>query len=686
MKKLSNWSIDNEWIESVLLKAKNYQTVSFDVFDTVITRVFDSPVDIFARVENDLLKMGYVSAKGFAGIRETAEQNARVKYRLLRNAEDISLDEIYGELPPLNKKFILWDEAKKLELQAERAYLFAVPDMLDLIGKLQKAGKNIIFVSDMYLPSDFISGVLRDCGYNGWTDLIVSNEVNLTKASGNIWPLIKQRYADGGILHIGDDEWSDMESPQRYGIACVPFTRARSERRTAGNIRPEILAYSKAARLLTLARRGSLHPVSGSAIYEDLGRSYGVLIVGGFLKWLIKRAKMHDVKHLYFCARDGYLLQQVWNRLNFSETTGLSASYLEVARRPLNLARGYAESSSDRLDDRLIEFLCSSDGSTTVEAALKRIGLGEDETIVRSALARFGSLQDPVTHDGGVSALSDIFRSHSKIVYNQLAGNYDRLLKYLEQEDMFADRKIAIIDMGWHGTMQRSLQRLIDPSEKRKNKIFGFYYGLWPKTLENIHASGLMESAYANMFLTVEHQPEVHENVEILEELHSAPHGTVLDYQVDSQGRWSSLTADSPLEMEQFEQITQHFQMGVIEEMAAIYAGDGTTGLSVDDLTIGNGLGAMGMVALSPSTEELGALSKLGHCATFDHMTLSPIIPQAIPENRELIYKAFWMSHWRMGMLRHWLSFANPEQRNIILEIAHNHMGHHHGRTKRVFQ
>jgi len=685
MKNLNNWKIDETWLNALLSKSKAYEVISFDIFDTALTRIFDSPVDVFAAVESKLLKAGFVQAAGFAGLREIAEQNARSKQFLSRNAEDVSLDEIYAELPSLTTGFQEWDEAKRLELETEREALLAVPDILELIRQLNIMGKKVVFVSDMYLPSAFLADVLRYRGYDGWVELIVSNEVNATKSTGNIWPVLKRLYP-GSILHIGDDEWSDVQSPNRHGIDSAAFVRTRTERRIAGALRPEILPFSMAARKLTLNRRGSMKETTNTVVYEELGRTFGALVVGSFLQWLIQRGKLHGVEHLYFCARDGYLLHEVWKRLELSKSSGITTSYLEVARRPLNLARGYMESQPSHLDQRLLDFLCTSTGATTVETILKRIDLNNDAQVIKRAHDAFGSLAVSVSSSGQRAAMADVFRQSSEAVYRKLHGYHERLLAYLAQEGLISSRKVGIVDMGWHGTMQRSMHKLTDPQGENKHNLIGFYYGLWPQSLENIYASGLMETAFGSMFLKPEQQPELHESVDILEELHSAPHGTVLDYSADAKGKWSAITADSPLEKQQFEEITRHFQYGVIEELSGIFAGGSSTGLMPSDLTIGNGQAAIGMVALSPSVDELKALSLLGHCATFDHLTLSTVIPQTIPATREQLYDTFWRTNWRIGALRHWLNGASTEQRGIIAEIASNHLPHQHSRTKRIFQ
>lgn len=685
MIELRNWNIDRDWSNDVLARSASYSTISFDIFDTLITRGYANPVDVFAEVEKRLVDAGFERAEGFAQQRETAEQRARKKHSAGRGAEDISLDEIYAELPTLNPYFNHWEEAKARELQVEHDTLFAVPDTLELVRQLYERGSNVVFVSDMYLPSSFLAEVLHNCGYSGWKELIVSNEVNATKASGNIWPLLEQRHA-GPILHIGDDDWSDVESPRRHGIDSIPFTRARTERRVGGPLNPGIIAFSKATRALTLHHRGTAAVPSVRNTYEDLGRTFGALVVGSFLQWLIKRSELHDIRRLYFCARDGYLLHQVWKRLDLSKTTGLEVSYLEVARRPLNLASGYLDSQPHRLDRRLVEFLCSSNGQATVDTVLKRIDLHKDERLLQKAIKTFGSLQVVITYPDMHAAMADVFNQCSDIVYHKLYGHHERLLAYLEQEGLATDHKIALVDMGWHGTMQRSLHRLIGGADGNYARIVGLYYGLWPNALQNISSSGLMESAFGSMFLKAEQQPELHESVDILEELHSAPHGTVLDYAIQPDGKWKAVTADSPVEMQQFEDITQHFQRGVVEELAGIFAGSSSTVLQLSDLTISNARGALGMISLSPTAAELEALSKLRHCATFDHLTISPIIPPTIPDTPEKIQQGFSSSGWRSGLLHHWLNIATPEQRKVIVDIAQSYLSQQNSRMKRIFQ
>ena len=52
---LKNWQIDEAFIAQALAQAEKVDIVSFDIFDTALTRLLNSPIDVFAEVERRLL-------------------------------------------------------------------------------------------------------------------------------------------------------------------------------------------------------------------------------------------------------------------------------------------------------------------------------------------------------------------------------------------------------------------------------------------------------------------------------------------------------------------------------------------------------------------------------------------------------------------------------------------------------
>ena len=178
---------------------------SFDIFDTCLVRKCGSSDNIF-RIWADraLGEVDRSYLKDLINSRLSAEKTAR------RNSgkEDVSLDDIYRNLslesfPNLSKPAL-----KRLELEVERENLSPVRQVLDLIRDYRKRGKRILFISDMYLPSDFLRFQLRRFGFWEEEDRIyVSGEIGLTKHSGNLFRYIQreEKISRCSWKHVGDN-------------------------------------------------------------------------------------------------------------------------------------------------------------------------------------------------------------------------------------------------------------------------------------------------------------------------------------------------------------------------------------------------------------------------------------------------------------------------------------------------
>lgn len=682
MNVLSDWAVDEDFIARTVELAQASEIISLDIFDTALTRITDSPADVFAEVERRLVVLFGKIAKGYAAARERAEANARNLKQLSTGAEDVGLNDIYGAILTELPKFSAWEQALRTELAVEREVLQPVPDILELTRRLTKRGKAFIFVSDMYLPAAFLAEILGDAGYHGWQALYISNEVGVTKASGAIWEVVKSQCTQK-ILHIGDDEWSDCNNPRNFGITTVSYERARSERRVGGALNPSILPFSYFQRRLTLESRSSRTPISDSDQWRNMGKCLGGIIVGSFIDWLQRRATLHKIDRLYFCARDGWLIKAAWDAAGLGAQTGIESRYLAISRRPLNLACGYIESTSRRLSPSLLSFLSSSDGWTTMEIALQRIGLSDDPDILRDVITCFGSVDVRLNGANIVASFEQLLQRHAGLIYRNLADEHDRLMRYLKQEGVMSRGNLAIVDMGWHGTMQRSLRTLTEEGHQAVSLV-GFYYGLWPSAWGNRYAAGLLEAAFASDFSTMEKQAEIHGAVEILEELHSAPHGTVVSYQ-QRQERWEPVCAENPLEMDQYRAITQHFQEGVLHTITGLFKNNRVGSLGINDLCKDVAIAALGAVILSPIPSEIHLLSQIRHSANFDHSIFDPIICPVMPADPSQAQEQFWRTGWRTGTLGKWLQTANGEQREFIRQLASQHLSHLNERTLKQF-
>lgn len=140
---------------------------SFDIFDTCFVRACGSPHNIF-----DLLAYQVLGEKSeeslrmdFAAIRIEGERKAR----LHSGKKEVTLTDIYDccsfeGLTSMDKQQIA-----VAEIEIEREQLVPVYSMLQKIEELHRIGESIYYISDMYLPQEFIHeniNTASKCSFN----------------------------------------------------------------------------------------------------------------------------------------------------------------------------------------------------------------------------------------------------------------------------------------------------------------------------------------------------------------------------------------------------------------------------------------------------------------------------------------------------------------------------------------
>src|SRR6056297_2124878 len=81
-------------VEQINQIVKNKRVVSFDLFDTLVTRIYAEPKDVFSKMEKLLIQKDS-KWKNFAEKRIMAELSARQKHNFTK---EVKLTEIYNYL------------------------------------------------------------------------------------------------------------------------------------------------------------------------------------------------------------------------------------------------------------------------------------------------------------------------------------------------------------------------------------------------------------------------------------------------------------------------------------------------------------------------------------------------------------------------------------------------------------
>ena len=217
------------------------------------------------------------NARGFFNDRKKADTDTYAA--AIARGGETTLDEAYRLIPQ-------WRGMCEKELALEREVLYANPEMLEIWNYLGSIGKKRVIISDMYLPGDFIRSVLQDNGISGWDGFYLSNEHDCRKSSGRLYDVMLKEWgcSPEKVLHVGDNEQSDIKAARNVGIEG------------------------------RLYRRGSAW-LAFTSYWTSLGFRIGGSLGYMYVSWIAQTAKKLGKMHLMFVGRDGYILGKICNNL-----------------------------------------------------------------------------------------------------------------------------------------------------------------------------------------------------------------------------------------------------------------------------------------------------------------------------------------------------------------------------------
>lgn len=289
--------------------------ISFDIFDTILLRPYLNPVDLFHHVEKDN------ALNGFANDRICAIKNA-YQTVLSDGKCEVTIDDIYRAIPQ-------WKGYKEKELEAERQALSINPEILEIWKFAQEKKKKCIITSDMYLPSGFLKQILTEKGITGWDNFYVSCEKQQRKSDGGLFRLILDNYKCQAkeILHIGDNKVSDYEIPTRLGIRAFYYPDIHTlflQDQVINVFYRDHKTFEGSLFLGSLSL--SWHTITyknknESSFVQKLGAWFAAPLGYSYCKWIKEQTELHGFERILFVARDGYLLQKIYQDIDSKTKT-----------------------------------------------------------------------------------------------------------------------------------------------------------------------------------------------------------------------------------------------------------------------------------------------------------------------------------------------------------------------------
>lgn len=502
----------------------NIKIVSFDVFDTLLTRRLGNPENVFLVLGKQLHKIGKagITPELFARTRIRAEAQAYQWY-----GDGYNLMNIYEAL-----KFMMgwsFEEvqfAMNAEIQLEKDQMAAIPQGVQKVRQAREQKKKIVFISDMYLPGHFIRMLLSQVG--AWTDgdrLFLSCDSGCFKKNG----LFKVALEAEGIepyemLHIGNHGVADIKSAQLHGIQTAPQNEGNSNRYETiltdaiwdtGGLSGVFAGASKTTRLNQFEKdphKKSLNAISANVVGP---------VLTAFCLWLLLKVKENNLKRLYFVARDGQILSKITQRLVAKLNIDCEIRYICGSRRAWHVpAASYADADLSWLKDDThfisVRTFFSRAGIApeSITGALEALKISPDQWDRNLTTQERYKLCENAAAPGEIL---DCIKKNSQ-------KEKSLCLDYLVQEGLFDNTRWGIVDIGWKGRLLDSLSLLLE--SKSVQASAEFFFGLHEESIEKDNREAYLFSGRKKRFLG----EKVRGIEQLMEVFCSADHGMTIGY------------------------------------------------------------------------------------------------------------------------------------------------------------
>ena len=464
---------------------KNYKIISFDIFDTLITRSVAHPFGVFYLMQKKL-RIDQIFDKEFIDcfVQNRIEAEGKAKDRYNKNQADFK--EIYqficGDYGGIEETH--QNELMRLEFETELNVIQPIEAMVECLQKARQESCKVVFVTDMYLNTKYIQRILEHLGIYKDKDIIYSSsDLNMTKASGDLFKYVLKNEAceKKDIIHIGNNYDIDILPAQHCGFATYYYSDADNTKYEnllsfgAGQKSVTSPFFQKIAGASRLARIHNRYTTEEEKVYADLGANVAGPILYAFVAWILGKAKEEKLDRLYFVARDGQILFELAKQIKPFFYPGVELKYIYGSRQSWHLP------SIVSIDTYALSWLLDQQPFLTLRAFSKRIKLDchTVQYLFNSYFKCNVYLDKPLTGNE-IESLRQLilFSELSDMILESASNERQKTLAYFAQEGLIEEKSAyGIVDLGWAGRLQQSLVTIIATTGINVT-MSGFYFGL----------------------------------------------------------------------------------------------------------------------------------------------------------------------------------------------------------------
>lgn len=449
---------------------------SFDIFDTVIRRQGVEPSSVFYLVQTEMKNTSKLSfppylVERYAKIRREVERDLRIAYGVTKfergtDTVEVTLDAI---LDRLKENYSLSEEQKQFLFDTEIAKELEVTEprqkMIDTYFALKAEGKEVILISDMYLPEEVIRKMLIKVDSRFSTEkLYLSASLGYQKMTGALFEYVffDLDYHYKRWIHHGDNKKTDGAIPRKYGIITMnhdmdtfrPYEKALVER-------SPIIYRNDAYRFAKLMQQYRWNCIDETTMTYNGQMYYYYAYIGSafvpYVYWSLKHAIKQGYETLYFLSRDGHFLKQIADVLIDKLELKIKSKFIYASRKVWRIP-----SFIDEVDPASFTSFGMFTGMDNFADLVAASQLSESELL--SILPDLANYRYESSLKGDLTIQIRKKFEHSQKYQDRLleiaAERRPIVLDYIKQEINFQE-KFAVVEFWGRGYTQDTFTRLL---------------------------------------------------------------------------------------------------------------------------------------------------------------------------------------------------------------------------------
>ena len=370
--------------------------------------------------------------------------------------------------------------AEKHYFDAEKNSHYLKKRNYNFLQKQKKLGKKIFMVSDFYCSKSIINKWLENVGVKDFfEDIFVSCDFKKSKKCGSLYRHLigKLNLKKKEVLMFGDNLISDVINAKKQGLKAKPAKLyIKSPSKEVKKLKEKLTIPQEYIKIFEDEKKSNIYTNYAFPLYL-------------FTKHLFEYTQRHNIKEIWFLAREGKFLQTLFESYTKKINANIKTHYFICSRKSLiNAATTPYEERFKILSHMSFvsphNFMSSLNIS---DESIKKISkeLNLNENFFYFCFGKTKKYETLINSNCFFEAYSPYNKEQNSALWNY-AGKcgIDK-----------SSKKVFIVDSGWHGSMQKYLRLFLGDNVD----LSGCYVGLDTKNPQNKNMCGLLFSKKQHM-------------------------------------------------------------------------------------------------------------------------------------------------------------------------------------------